>query len=144
MYTKPTQMQKKFFFLTPLIISCFSVLAQTSSLNRPFDPVIMSGSNLSFYIGAAPARIVGFKFTNGAWQQVPVQVDEKAVLDIVAPYGPYAKDKGYTPPPALMNCFIQMQTLLPVPIRTLFSMLMMNLFLWLRMPVENFQVLFSL
>jgi len=44
-----------------------------------------------------PGQIVGFKFSGGVWSQIPVQVDERALLDIVTPYGPLASGAGYTP-----------------------------------------------
>ena len=35
--------------------------------------------------GIAPNRLVGFAFHYGMWQQVPIQVDERAVLDLSKP-----------------------------------------------------------
>jgi hypothetical protein len=43
---------------------------------------------------------VGFRFENGAWKQIPVQVDERALLDIVTPYGPLAAAAGNPPSPS--------------------------------------------
>lgn len=91
---------KKFLF-TFLLFSCLSFLhAQHSTLNRPEDPLVITGSNLLAFIGIRPADIVGFRFTDGLWEQIPVQVDERCLLDIVAPYGSLAVGSSYTPSPA--------------------------------------------
>ena len=75
--------------------------AQTSTLNRPYDPVVLTGASLPAYASLAPASIVGFQFKAGAWRQIPVQVDERALLDIVTPYGSAATGTAY--PPAATN-----------------------------------------
>ena len=50
-----------------------------AALNRPYDPVVIAGSNITAFIGVAPTNIVCFSFTN-QWRQIPVQVDER--LDV--------------------------------------------------------------
>jgi hypothetical protein len=88
--------------LTAILLASSSVaFSQSSTLNRPKDPVILSGSQLTSFAGLNPRQIVGFKFENGNWMQIPVQVDERASLDIVTPYGPLAIAAGY--PPSLSN-----------------------------------------
>jgi len=54
------------------------------------DPVVMSGNQLSesLLIGMPADEIVGFRYDNG-WQQIPVQIDELDIKDILTPYGPY-------------------------------------------------------
>jgi hypothetical protein len=52
---------------------------------RPADPVVLTGSRLTSLIGAKPNRIVAFRWSGG-WQQKPVQVDERAMLDLGAAY----------------------------------------------------------
>jgi len=54
------------------------------------DPVIMSGDQLaeSLLIGMPVDEVVGFRYDNG-WQQIPIQIDELDIKDILAPYGPY-------------------------------------------------------
>jgi len=88
--------------LLPFLISCgtcFLSGAQTSSLTRVNDPVIISGADLSFFSVINPDQIVGFKYVSGTWSQIPVQVDERALLDIVTPYGALAgTGVGYLPP----------------------------------------------
>jgi hypothetical protein len=57
---------------------------------RPADPVVLTGARLPTLVGTAPQRVVAFRWT-GSWQQVPVQVDERATLDL---------GKAYNQPPA--------------------------------------------
>lgn len=80
-----------FFTTTFLLYRCSC--AQGSSINRPFDPVVLTGKDLSTFIGKSPNGIVAFKYSNSSWIQIPMQTDEKVVLDIVAPYGPHAVSK---------------------------------------------------
>lgn len=49
--------------------------------NRGSDPVVLTGAKLPALTGAAPMRIVGFSRRGEGWKQVPVQVDEMAVVD---------------------------------------------------------------
>jgi hypothetical protein len=73
---------------------------QTSTLNRPNDPVVLTGAQLATFSALLPNQIVGFKFVNGTWTQIPIQVDERALLDIVTPYGALAAQAGYPPSPS--------------------------------------------
>jgi hypothetical protein len=52
---------------------------------RPADPVVLAGSRLPSLAGAPPRRVVAFRWARG-WQQVPVQVDERAQVDLGAAY----------------------------------------------------------
>jgi hypothetical protein len=45
----------------------------------------MTGAQLPALQGSVPGRVVGFRFVYGTWQQIPVQVDERAVLDLSKP-----------------------------------------------------------
>lgn len=47
-----------------------------NGLDRDDEPVILTGSSLPVLRGAAPARVVGFRFDAGTWTAVPVQVDQ--------------------------------------------------------------------
>ncbi|MEL6944955.1 MAG: hypothetical protein AAFO82_20050, partial [Bacteroidota bacterium] len=70
--------------LLPLFFTSFYSYTQ----DRGCDPVIMLGQDVPCLIGEDPAKIVAFK-VNAAldWEQVPIQIDERLVLDIAAPYG---------------------------------------------------------
>jgi hypothetical protein len=50
-----------------------------AALNRPADPVILTGADLPTLAGEAPGDIVAFRYESG-WVQIPVQVDERAVV----------------------------------------------------------------
>ena len=52
---------------------------------RPADPVVLTGADLPRLQGAAPGKVLAFHYLNNAWKQVPVQVDERAVLDLAKP-----------------------------------------------------------
>jgi hypothetical protein len=48
-----------------------------STLQRPADPVVLTGSQAPALIGTAPDRLVAFSTSGVGWTQVPVQVDER-------------------------------------------------------------------
>ena len=83
-----------------IVLSAVSLLTtmfaygQSSTLKRSKDPVVISGASLSSFSSLNPADIVGFKYVQGVWTQIPIQVDERAWLDIVTPYGPIASITG--------------------------------------------------
>ena len=88
---------KHAYLLAALLLASAAHAQTGSTLSRPYDPVVLTGASLPNYASLLPASIVGFKFTAGAWQQMPVQVDERALLDIVTPYGPAAAGTAYPP-----------------------------------------------
>ncbi|MGK2932117.1 MAG: hypothetical protein ACSLFD_05030, partial [Solirubrobacterales bacterium] len=47
---------------------------------READPVVLTGNQAPALIGAAPEDVVAFSW-NGAWKQIPVQVDERKIAD---------------------------------------------------------------
>jgi len=82
--------------------------AQTGSLNRSHDPVILTGNLLQPLRAYQPNQIVGFRYGVNGWDQIPVQIDEKALLDIVLPYGDlsflFGIPPSYTNPKAFLYC----------------------------------------
>lgn len=65
---------------------CF-VPGPTSTIDRPADPVVLTGADVSTLIGTAPNDIVAFRNTpEEGWIQVPVQVDERAVVNLATVY----------------------------------------------------------
>jgi hypothetical protein len=92
-------MAKNLTILALLFVTSIA-FAQTSTLNRPNDPVVLTGAQLTTFSALQPNQIVGFKFVNGTWTQIPIQVDERALLDIVTPYGALAAQAGYPPSPS--------------------------------------------
>ncbi|MEJ7582834.1 MAG: hypothetical protein WKF43_01870 [Acidimicrobiales bacterium] len=57
----------------------------TSTLARPDQPVVLTGASLPLLVGATPERIVAFAHSRPGgtptWTQVPVQVDQRKVVD---------------------------------------------------------------
>ena len=83
------------------LVANFNTL--TSILNRPNDPVVLTGAQLSTFSALQPNQIVGFKFVNGTWTQIPIQVDEMALTDIVIPYGPSGNSLNLNPSPSNLH-----------------------------------------
>ncbi len=54
------------------------------TVDRNLDPVVLTGDDLPGLVGAATDRVVAFRFVYGTWVQVPVQVDERAMVDLGA------------------------------------------------------------
>jgi hypothetical protein len=54
-----------------------SLAAAGSTLDRPDDAVVLTGAQVTELVGTAANRVVGFRASNGAWVQIPVQVDER-------------------------------------------------------------------
>jgi hypothetical protein len=47
---------------------------------RQADPVVLTGSDVPSLTGVGVGRTIGFRWTGSAWVQIPVQVDERAVV----------------------------------------------------------------
>lgn len=71
-------------FTTLLIPSVTSA----APLDRPPDPVVLTGATVPSLVGIPPGDVVAFRWA-GAWEQVPVQVDERTLVDLNQPFGPY-------------------------------------------------------
>jgi hypothetical protein len=52
---------------------------------RPEDPVVLTGADLPRLAGVQPAKVIAFRWLGQRWDQVPVQVDERAVIDLAKP-----------------------------------------------------------
>lgn len=65
-----------------VVVGCLTLVpsrpAESSgTLDRPYDPVVLTGADVPWLEGVPPNEIVAFR-DSGGWQQVPVQVDERA------------------------------------------------------------------
>jgi hypothetical protein len=69
--------------------------AAANTLNRPADPVVMTGADVPTLTGIAPGLLVAFKY-DGGWQQVPVQVDERDVKNFTNIYNDGSHGSGFT------------------------------------------------
>lgn len=56
------------------------------AFQRPEDPVVLTGSELPRLVGAPPGKILAYRYFQEGWQQVPVQVDERATIDLGTVY----------------------------------------------------------
>jgi hypothetical protein len=57
----------------------------TSPLDRPADPIVLTGADVPTLTGIAPSELVAFRYDSG-WHQIPVQVDERAMKDLGSIY----------------------------------------------------------
>jgi len=69
--------------LVAVASACVNGTANT--LARPDEPHVLTGADLPTLVGTSPSRIVAFRHTGvndtAAWTQIPVQVDERKVVD---------------------------------------------------------------
>ena len=54
--------------------------------DRTADPVVLTGSDVPWHLGIEPGWLVAFRYDDG-WQQIVVQVDERAAVDSGDIYG---------------------------------------------------------
>ena len=59
--------------------------ARANALGRNGEPVVLTGAGLPAFLGSPPSRLVAFRYAGG-WRAVPVQVDERAVVDFGTVY----------------------------------------------------------
>ncbi|MBN1653341.1 MAG: hypothetical protein JXA30_06145 [Deltaproteobacteria bacterium] len=52
----------------------------SSTLEREFDPVVLGGESLTLLVGREPSNVVAFRYDDD-WAQIPVQVDERDMVD---------------------------------------------------------------
>ncbi len=65
------------------------------STARQADPVVLTGADAPTLIGAPVNGVVGFRWTGSAWVQIPVQIDERAVVNFTKIYrNPHANFYG--------------------------------------------------
>ncbi len=55
-------------------------LSQLPGASRDADPVVVTGAQAPALAGTDPTRVVAFRHGVSGWQQVPVQVDERALV----------------------------------------------------------------
>lgn len=78
-------MTSKVIFFIILAIVTTGYHAAYASLDRPKDPVVLTGSDISSLIGSGVGNVVGFRY-QGGWQQIPIQIDERDLVDLDKPY----------------------------------------------------------
>jgi hypothetical protein len=68
--------------LVPALLGLTACTRFGATLARPSDPIVLPGSDVPKLVGTDPMHVVGFAWDGKAWNQVPVQVDER---DLVSP-----------------------------------------------------------
>jgi len=82
--------------MAPLLLLMGCDPPDQSTVSRPAEALTLTGSQVPTLNGIAPNRLVAFRFVYGTWQQEPVQVDERAVLDLGKPRNMAATGKTAT------------------------------------------------
>jgi hypothetical protein len=120
----------KWFVVTIVAVAALSGLTSCTrfgaTLARPSEPVVLTGANLPKLVGATPQHVVGFAWDGNAWHQVPVQVDERDLVNpgviYHLPTSSYPTLFGtttsykipvYTPPPTLTAGYTSVATYTP-------------------------------
>jgi hypothetical protein len=67
--------------VVPAVLGLTACTRFGASLTRPSDPVVLTGNALPKLVGADPAHIVGFSWDGKQWHQIPVQVDERDLVN---------------------------------------------------------------
>ena len=90
-----------------VVVACFTIgsarrAESSGTLDRPYDPVVLTGADVPWLEGVPPNEIVAFRYSGG-WQQIPVQVDERATKTSGQIYnkgsgGGEAAGQAYQPP----------------------------------------------
>jgi len=69
---------KVFATISVLIIFAFSSsLIAGAQLDRPYDPVVVTGESLPLFLNAPVSELFVYVYKNGSWQQIPFQIDER-------------------------------------------------------------------
>ena len=65
-----------------IVLAAAAALTLSGCVASAGGPVVLTGSQVPRLVGADPGAVVAFRWLNDAWEQVPVQVDERAVVDL--------------------------------------------------------------
>ena len=71
--------------LTRLALAVTALTVTGCTLNRPEDPVVLTGAQVPGLASVGAGDVVAFRWVD-AWDQVPVQVDERKAVDLGAVY----------------------------------------------------------
>ncbi len=112
--------------LVPALLALTACTRFGATISRPSDPVVLDGSALPKLTGGDPMHVVGFAWNGVVWHQIPVQVDER---DLVNPGQIYHRPTNiwpvlsgtttpykalvYTPPPTLTAGYTSIPTYTP-------------------------------
>ena len=79
-----------------IVFVCCARSAVAAPADRSGDPVVLEAGKVKPMLGSRPGRVVAFAW-NGQWRQVPVQIDERKVLDVKDLYPDPAPDYAFGP-----------------------------------------------
>jgi hypothetical protein len=71
--------------LTRLALAAVALTVTGCTLNRPEDPVVLTGSQLPALSSVAAGDVVAFRWVD-SWDQVPIQVDERKSVNFQTVY----------------------------------------------------------
>lgn len=91
--------QAAFVAVLASVLGAGTATASAGLPGRAGDPIVLDGSDTPLLLGSTPGRVVAFSY-DGGWEQVPVQVDERAVVDygVVRQVGDGFDHEAYTDP----------------------------------------------
>ena len=67
--------------LVPALLGLAACTRFGATLTRPSDPVVLAGRRVPKLLGGDPMHVVGFAWDGSAWHQIPVQVDERDLVN---------------------------------------------------------------
>ena len=79
-------MRTRIFIVTSVAVLAAALLtasgpAAAAPLARPADPVVLTGADFPTFLNGPRATLVAFRWTGSAWAQLPIQIDERAVVN---------------------------------------------------------------
>jgi hypothetical protein len=93
--------------LACLLAGLAALGATGCTLMRPEDPVVITGAQVPALQNVQAGDVVAFRWFDG-WQQVPVQVDERKLIDLSVVYGP--TPLSYVHPGAVVTVYTDADT----------------------------------
>ncbi len=72
------------WLIIPVLLA--AALMSGCAAQRPEDPVVLKGSDVPRLAAAQPGKVLAYRYLNGTWTQVPVQVDERSMVDLGTVY----------------------------------------------------------
>ena len=83
MVTVTVHRQPHILFLAALVGLCLAgpAVASASIDERDSEPVVVTGADTPRLVGADPDVVVAFSWIDSTWIQIPVQVDERKMID---------------------------------------------------------------
>ncbi len=67
--------------LVPAVLGLAACTRFGATISRGSDPVVLQGSAVPKLLGGDPMHVVGFSWDGKAWHQIPVQVDERDLVN---------------------------------------------------------------